>query len=360
MLHKSPNLSAAMKKKLPQPIGEEENAAHSIFTETLIDGRLAWKVNQKSLRKKIFDEAESFIFDLQLSFRQSVVFSEQKIQELFHGDIEIIDTHNPIFKQIFLCLIQNICYELANDSFYMTVSHGDYGYGNILVHPSSGSLSGVIDWDTGRMEDLPGIDYLNFIVQKKRIEFGLSIEKSFIDTFEEIKRTGNIDDKNFYANEFNITGKRIKIIFFACLVRFISRAAQYPDVFYKDQQNYINLFNYLGHRENMISFYNSLDLYINTSNHEGTPMSILEAMAVGLPVIAFNVGGLGEIITNNFNGFIVPKGDIGLFASKILKLIDTPELLKTIGEGAQKKIYDQFSMQHMLGEYISLYHILAG
>jgi len=64
-----------------------------------------------------------------------------------------------------------------------------------------------------------------------------------------------------------------------------------------------------GHVEDMLTFYRSLDLYLNTSVHEGIPMSILEAMAHGLPVVAPDVGGISEIISNGEDGYLVDTRD---------------------------------------------------
>ncbi len=62
-------------------------------------------------------------------------------------------------------------------------------------------------------------------------------------------------------------------------------------------------FKLLGNTENIGEFYASLDMYINTSIHEGIPMTVLEAMSHSLPVIAPSVGGLVEIIENSKNRF---------------------------------------------------------
>ncbi|RJP41189.1 MAG: glycosyltransferase family 1 protein [Desulfobacteraceae bacterium] len=112
----------------------------------------------------------------------------------------------------------------------------------------------------------------------------------------------------------------------------------------------------LGHVEDMPAFYNGLDLYINTSLHEGTPMSILEAMAGGLPVIAFRVAGLKEIITDSKDGFTIPADDTILFASRIIELINNSKYLNELGLSAYKKIIDHFSTTKMVEGYRALYY----
>ena len=116
----------------------------------------------------------------------------------------------------------------------------------------------------------------------------------------------------------------------------------------------------MGHVEDMQTFYNGLDLYINTSMHEGTPMSILEAMVNGIPVITFGVAGLKEIITDSADGFAISKDDNSLFASRIIELIDHSKLLAALGESARRKIIDQFSTKTMVKNYMALYFRIAG
>jgi len=240
-----PNIPKTLKMKLPKPIGELETNTKSLFTETLVNGRLAWKVNQKPLRGKIFDEATRFIGNLQIYTQRSVIIVEDIIKNLFEDDIESIKVYNTELSDIILNYVNKIYEVLAGSFFVLTVSHGDYGYGNIMVNQDSGNLTGVIDWDTGRIEDLPGIDYVNLLIQKNRTERGMSIEESFIDIFKKIWGTEKLDDKDFYAKNFGIVGNRAKIIFLACLVRFISRSAQYPSIFFSGQKDYINVCNYL-------------------------------------------------------------------------------------------------------------------
>lgn len=83
-----------------------------------------------------------------------------------------------------------------------------------------------------------------------------------------------------------------------------------------------NIFRLKGFVENTPSFYCNLDLYINTSLHEGIPMSILEAMSYNIPIIAPNVGGMKEILNNGIEGYLVDGRDPKIFADKCLRLYE--------------------------------------
>ena len=126
-----------------------------------------------------------------------------------------------------------------------------------------------------------------------------------------------------------------------------------------DECGLVGRFALKGHLEDMDSFYRGLDLYLNTSVHEGIPMTILEAMARGLPVIAPQVGGIGEIIEDGVEGFLVPNRDPKAFAEKCLLLQDA-ELRQRMGQAARAKVERGFSAEHMARQYYQLYRELAG
>lgn len=69
--------------------------------------------------------------------------------------------------------------------------------------------------------------------------------------------------------------------------------------------NLNNQIKFLGFQTNLCAYYKDADYYINSSFHEAFPVSILEAQSVGLPVIGSNVGGIPEIITSGYNGFLI-------------------------------------------------------
>jgi len=110
-----------------------------------------------------------------------------------------------------------------------------------------------------------------------------------------------------------------------------------------------------GHLEDMQSFYRSLDLYLNTSVHEGIPMSILEAMAYGLPVIAPNVGGISEIVSDGEDGYLVDTRDPRAFAEKCFLLYKNRQLRQRMAGAAREKIVRSFSVENMAAQYHELY-----
>ena len=69
-----------------------------------------------------------------------------------------------------------------------------------------------------------------------------------------------------------------------------------------------------------------MDVICLTSDNEGTPVSLIEAQASGVPVISTNVGGVSNIIKNEETGFIVQKNDLNTYVSKLLQLIEEKEL----------------------------------
>lgn len=114
-----------------------------------------------------------------------------------------------------------------------------------------------------------------------------------------------------------------------------------------------------GHLEDMDSFYRGLDLFLNTSMHEGFPMTVLEAMARRLPVIAPQVGGIGEIIEDGVEGFLLPNREPKAFAEKCLEL-QNDELRRRMGQAAREKVEGSFSAEIMARKYYRLYRELAG
>ena len=80
------------------------------------------------------------------------------------------------------------------------------------------------------------------------------------------------------------------------------------------------------------------NIFINTTNFDNTPVSVIEAMALGLPVISTNVGGLSYLIDDQKDGLLVPKNDSDAFVKAINRLIEHPELAQQLSIAARKKV----------------------
>lgn len=110
-----------------------------------------------------------------------------------------------------------------------------------------------------------------------------------------------------------------------------------------------------GRQDDMGAFYRGLDIYLNTSVHEGIPMTILEALAHGLPVIAPAVGGIVEVIDDGKEGFLIQGRVPGDFAVKCMFLKDNPEERGKMARAAREKAVRAFSAEAMADGYYRLY-----
>jgi glycosyltransferase involved in cell wall biosynthesis len=110
-----------------------------------------------------------------------------------------------------------------------------------------------------------------------------------------------------------------------------------------------------GFLDHVSVFYRRLDLYLNTSLHEGIPMSVLEAMSFSIPVVAPDVGGLREIIDDGVDGYLVGSRNPKDFAEKCLTLYKNRSLRKQMGSAARDKVLSKFSLENMVRQYYSLY-----
>ena len=118
-------------------------------------------------------------------------------------------------------------------------------------------------------------------------------------------------------------------------------------------------FRLCGFLDNVVLFYKEIDIYLNTSIHEGIPMSILEAMAHGLPVVAPDVGGLGEIIEDGVQGFLVKGRNPRDFADRCVRLYRDEPLRQQMGLAARERIKTVFSNHRMANDYYELYRVAA-
>lgn len=113
-----------------------------------------------------------------------------------------------------------------------------------------------------------------------------------------------------------------------------------------------------GARNDIADIMRGLDLFVLPSLAEGTPVTVLEAMACGLPVVASRVGGLPEVVEENLNGLLVPPADAAALAAAMLSFHSNAERASAAGIAGRQRIERQYSVQAMLDAYSGLYDAL--
>lgn len=112
---------------------------------------------------------------------------------------------------------------------------------------------------------------------------------------------------------------------------------------------------FLGYRRDVEKLVSDFDVFVLPSVSEGLGLSLLEAMALGKPVIATEVGGIPEVIKNESNGLLVNPRDEGALALGILRILSSKDFSRSLAESAKKTVYEKFSAQSMAFHTAELY-----
>lgn len=102
------------------------------------------------------------------------------------------------------------------------------------------------------------------------------------------------------------------------------------------------------------------DGFVLSSRWEGNPLSVMEAMMAGLPVICSRVGGIPELVDEGYTGFLVPPGDIQALYQRMKQFAESPELRKSMGTAARCHALRYFSARSMAESYLRLYDVSSG
>jgi glycosyltransferase involved in cell wall biosynthesis len=117
---------------------------------------------------------------------------------------------------------------------------------------------------------------------------------------------------------------------------------------------------FLGFRQDVPDLLACCDLFVLPSVYEGLPLSVLEAMAAGKPVVATAVGGTPEAVVDGETGFLVPPGDPQALAISIQTALENSKLLNKLGEEGKKRAQKEFSVEIMSQTVIQVYEELLG
>jgi sugar transferase (PEP-CTERM/EpsH1 system associated) len=116
---------------------------------------------------------------------------------------------------------------------------------------------------------------------------------------------------------------------------------------------------FLGQRHDIPEILGALDAFVLSSHSEGLSVTLLEAMAAGLPIIATRVGGNTEVVLADETGLIVPPMDPAALETAMMRLIDHPESGRKMGLKGRERVKERFSVDKMVCEYQALYSEVA-
>ncbi len=122
--------------------------------------------------------------------------------------------------------------------------------------------------------------------------------------------------------------------------------------------NLENLFTFTGTIKNTAEAYAAMNMFVLPSLTEGLPLSLLEAMACALPVVASSAGGIPEVVTDGDCGILVTPGNPEQLASGIARLLDHPQWARQLGARARQKVLREFDAGKMVEQVVQLYHSL--
>jgi glycosyltransferase involved in cell wall biosynthesis len=115
---------------------------------------------------------------------------------------------------------------------------------------------------------------------------------------------------------------------------------------------------FLGYQEDVAPFYGAFDAVVLPSGNEGTPVSAIEALAGGRPVVATRVGGVPDVIRDGVDGFLVDPGDVEQLAARLAELAGDPALRERLGAKGRAHVVPRYSVERLLDDVDRLYRSL--
>jgi glycosyltransferase involved in cell wall biosynthesis len=117
---------------------------------------------------------------------------------------------------------------------------------------------------------------------------------------------------------------------------------------------------FLGVRSDVPRLLQAVDAFALTSVSEAASLTVLEAMASRLPIVVTAVGGNPEIIRDEQEGLLVPRGDVEALATALLRIFDDQALARRLGDAARHRVEERYQLEQTVERYRQLYYRLAG
>jgi glycosyltransferase involved in cell wall biosynthesis len=115
---------------------------------------------------------------------------------------------------------------------------------------------------------------------------------------------------------------------------------------------------FLGYQEDVAPYYAAFDALVLPSANEGTPVSVIEALAAKTPVVATRVGGVPDVVREGEEGFLVDAGDTEELAERLTRLARDPDLRRRLGESGRDRVLKRYAVERLLDDIDRLYREL--
>lgn len=118
--------------------------------------------------------------------------------------------------------------------------------------------------------------------------------------------------------------------------------------------------DFVGIQSNVAEWLRAADVFVLTSLSEASSLTLLEAMATGLPVVVTAVGGNPEIVRDGVDGLHVPRGDWQACGAALTRLLNDATLRTTLGTNGRQRTHERYRLNQTIGQYFALYKRLTG
>jgi len=112
---------------------------------------------------------------------------------------------------------------------------------------------------------------------------------------------------------------------------------------------------FVGYQEDVAGYYRLFDAFLLPSVNEGTPVSAIESLASGTPVVANRVGGVPDVVRDGVDGFLVEAGDVEGAAERLARLAGDPMLRARLGEAGRERVLRRYSVSRLVDDVDRLY-----
>ncbi len=113
-----------------------------------------------------------------------------------------------------------------------------------------------------------------------------------------------------------------------------------------------------GYQEDVGMFFDAFDVFVLPSANEGTPVTAIEALSSGCPVVATRVGGVPDVVSDGEDGFLVAAGAVGELADRLAQLARDPELRARMGAAGRERMQTRYAVDRLIDDMDALYRDL--